>query len=121
MKRASAQLALCLLMLTTLYTPHVFAQNDTEVVKVTQSNTQFAIDLYNEVFKKINENVAETDVKAIMLDARAFVINSDVFDNHALACKIDLVLNDLIRSRLVKLAIDFADDNVRIGFRSMKK
>jgi hypothetical protein len=82
---------------------------------------QFAVDLYNEVHKVISDNSADTDVKTIMLSVRAFVLNSDVFDSHALACKLDLVLNDLIRNRLVKLAIDVVDDCIRIGFRSLKK
>ncbi len=49
MKRLIALFALCLLILTTLSTLPVFAQNHSNVEKVTQNNTQFAIDLYKKI------------------------------------------------------------------------
>jgi hypothetical protein len=86
-----------------------------------QEQDQFAIDLYGEVHKVIEDGNGIADVKIIMQSVRAFVINSDVFDNYALSCKLDLVLNSLIKSNLVKLVIGFANDNVRIRFVSAKK
>lgn len=56
MKHFVAFVALCLLILTALSIPNVFAQNQSNVEKVTQSNTQFALDIYK-IIKTTEGNI----------------------------------------------------------------
>ena len=42
----------CFLLLTALFAPYGFSQTDLNIEKVTQSNTQFAIDLYKQIKTK---------------------------------------------------------------------
>ncbi len=84
-----------------------------------EERDQFAVDLYNETFKAI-QNQDRIQIVGIILHVRTQVINSDLFDNYALLCKLDLVLNNMVRSKKVKFTIGVEDQKTVIGFSELK-
>jgi len=85
-----------------------------------EERDQFAIDLYNETFTAIQSATGQITVKLIIKYARTHVLNSNYFDDYALSCKLDLVLNDLIRAKKVKLTTGFVGGNIMLGFSELK-
>jgi hypothetical protein len=84
-----------------------------------EERDQFAVDLYNETFRAI-QNQDRIGIKAIMVHLRAQVVNSNYFDDYALSCKLDLVLNNLVRAKKVEFASGFEGENILIGFSELK-
>jgi hypothetical protein len=85
-----------------------------------EERDQFAIDLYNETLKAI-QGQDRIQIVGIMVRLREQVINSDLFDNYALSCKLDLVLNSMIRTKEIEFASGFEGGNTVIGFSIFQK
>jgi hypothetical protein len=84
-----------------------------------EERDQFAVDILNETLKAI-KNQDRIKLMPLMREIRARVLNSDQFDDYALSCKLDLVLNNLIRAKKIELITGFEGGLVVFGFSQLK-
>ena len=88
-------------------------------VKLTQEERdRFAIDLYNETLKAI-KNEDRLEYRDLITHLRVHVLNANMFDEYAISCKLDLVLNNLIRAKKIEFCAGFENQIVMIGFSFM--
>jgi hypothetical protein len=80
-----------------------------------EERDQFAIDLYNETLKAIGKQ-DRIEYRDLITYLRVFVLNADKFDQYAISCKLDLVLNNMIRSKAIEFSAGFEGQTVLIGF-----
>ncbi len=85
-----------------------------------EERDQFAVDLYNETLRAI-QNQDRIQIMALMRELRVRVLNSNYFDDYALSCKLDLVLNCLIRAEKIEFSTGFDAGNIIIGFSEFKR
>lgn len=79
---------------------------------------RFTIDLYDETLKAI-KNQDRIQIFPLMREIRARVLNSEEFSDYALSCKLDLVLNSMIRSKQIEFATGFEGGTVVFGFSAL--
>jgi hypothetical protein len=84
-----------------------------------EERDQFAIDIYNETFRaiKLKDRI---QIMPLMRELRVRVLHSEEFDDYALSCKLDLVLNNLVRAKKIEFSIGFDSGKVMIGFSELK-
>jgi hypothetical protein len=86
-------------------------------VKLTeQERDQFAVDLYNGTEQVIKSFKYGIEYRALLVQLKVHVLNADKFDEYALSCKLDLVLNSMIRAKTIEFAIGFEGENTVVKF-----